>query len=130
MQGAATRLKVVVKGKFDMPTPIWFRVDGTPVRLSEMSTAERWTPGASELQRGRAALLAEFRKPHNLPVSEYAKLAGVSRQQIYKDLKAMPPKLLALRVGKGSWRVPDWQLEEHRGELTRLVLDAAPQLDA
>ena len=98
-------------------------------RAAEFIAAERWTPSETDLQRGRA-LLEEFRKPHNLPVSQYARLAGVSRQQIYKDLSATPPKLLALSVGKAGQRVPDWQLEELPRELTRLVADAAPELDA
>jgi hypothetical protein len=99
-------------------------------RAAEFIAAERWTPGETDLQRGRAALLEEFRKPHNLTVSQYAKLAGVSRQQIYKDLSATSPKLLALSVGKAGQRVPDWQLEDRSRELTRLVMDAAPELDA
>jgi hypothetical protein len=99
-------------------------------RAAEFIAAERWTPGETDLQRGRAALLEEFHKPHNLTVSKYAKLAGVSRQQIYKDLNANPPKLLALSVGKAGQRMPDWQLEERPRELTRLVADAAPELDA
>lgn len=99
-------------------------------RAAEVMAAERWTPGETDLQRGRAALLAEFQQPHNLTVSEYARLAGVSRQQIYKDLNATPPKLLALSVGKAGQRVPDWQLEALPRELTRLVADAAPELDA
>jgi len=99
-------------------------------RATAYIAADRWTPGATDLQRGRAALLEEFRKPHNLRVSEYAGLAGVSRQQIYKDLNSTPPKLLALSVAKGGQRVPDWQLEERPRELTRLVADAAPELDS
>jgi hypothetical protein len=99
-------------------------------RAAEFVAAERWTPGETDLQRGRAALLAEFRKPHNLTVSEYAKLAGVSRRQIFKDLQATPPKLLALSAGKAGQRVPNWQLERRPRELTRLVTDAAPELDA
>lgn len=99
-------------------------------RAAEYISNERWVPGETDLQRGRAALLEEFRKPHNLTVSQYAKLAGVSRQQIYKDLSAAPPKLLALSAGKTGQRLPDWQLEERPRELTRLVMHAAPELDA
>jgi hypothetical protein len=99
-------------------------------RAAEFIAAERWTPGGTDLQRGRAALLEEFRKPHNVTVSEYARLAGVSRQQIYKDLNTSPPKLMALSVGKAGQRLPDWQLEERPRELTRLIAGAAPDLDA
>ena len=74
-------------------------------------------------------MLEEFQKPHNLTVSQYAKLAGVSRQQIYKDLGAEFPKLLALSVRKAGQRLPDWQLEDRPRELTQLVMHAAPELD-
>lgn len=99
-------------------------------RAAEFIAAERWTPSGTDLQRGRAALLEEFQKPHNVTVSEYARLAGVSRQQIYKDLNTSPPKLLALSVGRAGQRLPDWQLEERPRELTRLVAAVAPGLGA
>lgn len=99
-------------------------------RAAEFIVPERWTPGETDLQRGRAALLEEFQRPHNLTVSQYARLAGVSRQQIYKDLSPASPKLLALSIGKAGQRVPDWQLEARPRELTRLVMSAAPELDA
>lgn len=99
-------------------------------RAAAWRAGQPWTPGATELQRGRAALLEEFRQPHNLGVSDYARLAGVSRQQIYKDLGATPPKLLALDIGQAGQRLPDWQLQERPRALTRQLLQAAPQLDA
>lgn len=99
-------------------------------RATEFIAAERWRPGETELQRGRAALLEEFGKPQNLPVPRFSKLAAVSRQQIYKDLSAKPAKLLALTVGKGGQRLPEWQLEERARELTRIVMQSAPDLDA
>ncbi len=92
--------------------------------------AQRWTPDETTRQRGRKALLVEFQKPHNLAVGKYAKLAGVSRQQIYQDLSATPPKLLALSLGKAGKRLPDWQLEQRSLELTRSVINAWPDLDS
>jgi len=97
---------------------------------AEFVATERWQPGETEWQRGRAALLEEFGKPHNLTVLKFSKLAAVSRQQIYKDLSAKPAKLLALTVGKGGQRLPEWQLEERPLELTRIVMQSAPELDA
>lgn len=44
-----------------------------------------WAPGNTEVQRGRALLLAAFDQPHNLPLTEFARLANKSRQQIYKS---------------------------------------------
>ncbi|MEJ8816042.1 hypothetical protein WKW77_33640 [Variovorax ureilyticus] len=95
-------------------------------RAAEFMAARRWAPGEADLQRGQAALLEEAQRPHNLSVREYAKLAGVSPRQVYRDLSTTPPKLLALSAGKGGQRVPDWQLEARPRDLTRFVLDAAP----
>ena len=99
-------------------------------RAGDFIAAERWRPGETELQRGRAALLEEFGKRQNLPVVKFSELASVSRQQIYKDLSAKPAKLLALTVGKGGQRLPEWQLQERPLELTRMVMQSAPDLDA
>ncbi|HCF2131650.1 TPA: integrase, partial [Pseudomonas aeruginosa] len=48
----------------------------------------RWAPNETDVQRGRAVLLEAFNQPHNLPPTEFAKLADKSRQQIYKDILA------------------------------------------
>lgn len=87
----------------------------------------RWEPTANQLQRGRALMLKEFRKPHNLTVTQFAELAGKSRQQIYKDLKSK--RLLALSVGARGQRIPDWQLEPARKKLTQALLENAPDVD-
>ena len=90
----------------------------------------RWRPSATEIQRGRHALLEAFDRPGNLPLPEFAQLAHKSRQQIYKDLNANPKRLLALSVGPRKQRLPDWQLDPLRLELTRRVLEAAADVDA
>ena len=90
----------------------------------------RWTPSATDLQRGRRALLEAFEQPHNLPLPEFARLAHKSRQIIYKDLAARPRRLLALSVGPRRQRLPDWQLDPLGLRLTREVLARAADVDA
>mgnify|MGYP000153173828 CR=1 FL=1 len=86
-----------------------------------------WEPTQNQLQRGRALLLKEFRKPHNLTVVQFATLAGKSRQQIYKDISSR--RLLAISVGARGQRIPDWQLEEIKQRLTQGLLEAAQGVD-
>jgi hypothetical protein len=91
----------------------------------KMSTP--WEPTATDLQRGRMAMLKEFEQPHNVSVPDFARLAGKSRQQIYKDI--LSKKLLALTVGKRGCRLPDWQLEPNSLRLTQSVLEQAGDVD-
>ena len=88
----------------------------------------RWTPSATDLQRGRRALLDAFEQPQNLPLPAFARLAHKSRQMIYKDLAAR--RLLALSVGPRRQRLPDWQLDPSGLRLTREVLERAADVDA
>lgn len=90
----------------------------------------RWSPSATDLQRGRSAMLRRFEQPQNLPLPEFARLAHKSRQQIYKDLAAKPRRLLALSVGPRRQRLPDWQLDPLRLRLTQEVLKMAADIDA
>lgn len=92
-----------------------------------LQAKSRWVPSATDIQRGRAAMLVTFNKPHNLPLAEFARLAGKSRQQIYKDIKA--GRLLALSVGPRGQKLPDWQLEPVKQQLTEAVLQKALGLD-
>lgn len=87
----------------------------------------RWEPSATNLQQGRALMLKASRQPHNLPVTEFAQLAGKSRQQIYKDVEKR--RLLALSIGARGQRIPNWQLDETRKELTRALLEKACGVD-
>jgi hypothetical protein len=72
-------------------------------------------------------MLAEFRKPHNLPVTDFSLLAGKSRQQIYKDVEMR--RLLALSIGARGQRIPDWQLDVTRKKLTQALLEKARDVD-
>lgn len=97
-------------------------------KAAALKAAEPWEPSASDVQLGRAVLLREFEQPHNLPLTEFARLAHKSRQQIYKDIAA--GRLLALDVGRRGQRLPDWQLDPAALRLTQAVLTGAHDVDA
>lgn len=99
----------------------------TGTSTSTFRAEKRWEPSATDLQRGRALMLAEFRRPQNLSVSDFAQLAGKSRQQIYKDIEKR--RLLAVSIGARGQRIPDWQLDETRKELTQALLEKACEVD-
>jgi len=73
-------------------------------------------------------LVDVFEAPHNLPVVEFAKMAGKSRRWISYEIKA--GNLLALNIGNRGQRVPDWHLEPTKHALIQAVLklnrDAEP----
>lgn len=97
-------------------------------KAASLRAATSWAPTAADVQRGRAELLREFERTHNLPLADFVRLAHKSRQQIYKDIAAR--RLLALDVGRRGQRIPDWQLEAPGLQLTRVVLQAAEDVDA
>ena len=72
-------------------------------------------------------MLKAFRQSNNLPVTEFAALAGKSRQQIYKDIEKR--RLLALSIGARGQRIPDWQLDETRKKLTQMLMEKASGAD-
>ncbi len=96
-------------------------------KAAALRAGTRWTPGATDIQRGRAAMLEAFEQPHNLPLAEFAKLADKSRQQIYKDIDAR--RLLALNVGPRGQKLPDWQLDPVKQQLTQAVLQEVEGID-
>ena len=87
----------------------------------------RWGPGETDIQRGRTVRLEAFNQPHNLPLPEFAGLANKSRQQIYKDIDAR--RLLALNVGPRGQKLPDWQLDPVKRQLTQAVLQEVEGID-
>jgi len=95
--------------------------------LPSFRAQARWEPSATDLQRARALMLKAFRQPHNLPVTDFAQLAGKSRQQIYKDIEKR--RLLALSIGARGQRIPDWQLDETRKKLTQMLMEKASGAD-
>ena len=74
----------------------------------------------SDIQRERMELVDVFEAPHNLPVAEYAKMAGKSRRWISYEIKA--GNLLALNLGNRGQRVPDWHLDPVKHALIQAVL--------
>lgn len=103
-------------------------VEQTLVRkAAALRAGKRWAPGETDIQRGRAVLLNAFEQPHNLPLAEFAKLAGKSRQQVYKDIAAC--RLLALNVGPRGQKLPDWQLDPLKHQLTQAVLHEGEGID-
>jgi hypothetical protein len=96
-------------------------------KAAALRSDTRWAPGETDIQRGRAALLEAFAQPHNLPLTEFARLADKSRQQIYKDIDSR--RLLALNVGPRGQKLPDWQLAPVKQQLTQTVLQEAEGID-
>ena len=74
----------------------------------------------SDIQRQRMELVDVFEAPHNLPVAEYAKMAGKSRRWSSYEIKA--GNLLALNLGNRGQRVPDWHLDPVKHALIQAVL--------
>lgn len=97
-------------------------------KVAALRAKTRWTPGETEIQRGRALMLEAFERKHNLSVQDFAQLANKSRQQIYKDIEA--GRLLALSLGHRGKKLPDWQLDSKKLALTQTVLRDAPDIDA
>lgn len=89
-------------------------------KAKALSADSTWAPSETDIQRGRTVLLDAFQQSSNLPIPAFAKLAGKSRQQIYKDISAR--RLLALSVGPRGQRLPDWQLDPVKQQLTETVL--------
>lgn len=96
-------------------------------KAAALRAGRPWAPGATDIQRGRAALLETFDQPHNLPLPEFARLAHKSRQQIYKDIDKR--RLLALNAGPRGQKLPDWQLDPVKQHLTQAVLQRAGGID-
>jgi integrase len=85
-------------------------------------------PVISDIQREREEMLAIYESPNNLPVPSFAKLAGKSKDQINRELKA--GKLLAITLGNRGQRVPDWQLVPLKHRLAQALMERCPDADA
>lgn len=85
----------------------------------QLPRAAREEP-VSDVQRKRMELVDLFEAPHNLPVAEYAKMAGKSRRWISYEVKA--GNLLALNLGNRGQRVPDWHLDPAKHALIQALL--------
>ncbi len=96
-------------------------------KAAALKADTQWKPSATDLQRGHAQMVKEFNQPQNLSVTRFATLANKSRQQVYKDIAAR--RLLAFCIGSRGQRIPEWQLDPVRLELTRQVLSRAADVD-
>jgi Integrase len=85
-----------------------------------VTTDKPHTSHVSDIQRERAEMLATYEASSNLPLLVFARLAGKSRDQINRDIKAR--RLLSLSLGNRGQRIPDWQLDPlcHKLVLTLL----------
>lgn len=72
-------------------------------------------------------MLEDYESPHNLSVSVFGRIAGKSRDQINREIRAR--KLLTLSLGNRGLRVPDWHLDPLRNELVYTLLQQADGLD-
>ncbi|HEY9223364.1 MAG TPA: integrase arm-type DNA-binding domain-containing protein [Variovorax sp.] len=85
-------------------------------------------PEISAIQREREEMLAMYESPNNLPAPLFGKLAGKSKDQINRELKA--GKLLSISLGNRGQRVPDWQLVPLKHKLARVLMTQCPQADS
>lgn len=81
----------------------------------------------SDLQRERMEMIATYEASGNLPVVQYARLAGKSRDQVNREIKA--GKLLTLSVGNRGQRIPEWQLDALKQRLVQTVMQRVVGVD-
>jgi len=99
-------------------------------RLSQVPPAPVHAPEpeVSAIQREREEMLAIYESPNNLPVPLFGKLAGKSKDQINRELKA--GKLLSISLGNRGQRVPDWQLVPLKHRLAQVLMNQCPHADS
>ena len=102
-------------------------IDVPPVMSIISRRDQRPQPILTDIQRERAAMVATFEAPENLPVPVFGKLAGKSRDQINREINKR--RLLSLTLGNRGHRIPDWQLDPVQQQFTRAVMERAPEID-
>ena len=108
--------------------PVLTSAQYSPVLPAPTQTEQPREPQVSDIQRQRAEMLATYEASSNLPLLVFAKLAGKSRDQINRDIKAR--RLLSLSLGNRGQRIPDWQLDPLRHKLVLAALAQFPDVDA
>ena len=108
--------------------PVLTSAQYSPVLPAPTQTEQPREPQVSDIQRQRAEMLATYEASSNLPLLVFAKLAGKSRDQINRDIKAR--RLLSLSLGNRGQRIPDWQLDPLRHKLVLAALARFPDVDA
>lgn len=94
---------------------------------AKLHSCTRWTPGATQLQRGQAIMMDAFNRSTNLPLPHFAALAGKSPQEVNEDIGAR--LLLAIHVAARGQRLPNWQLDSVKRQLTERVLSVTGEID-
>ncbi len=149
VEAAGVHLKIHIEGIptmseepaviYDVSTKV--AVSHTPTvltPLSEQNTFQRLShvplppdqvaqPEASVIQREREEMLAMYESPSCLPVPLFGKLAGKSKDQINRELKAN--KLLSISLGNRGQRVPDWQLVPLKHKLAQVLMNQCQGVD-
>ncbi|MEE1926537.1 integrase arm-type DNA-binding domain-containing protein [Pseudomonas sp. 148P] len=90
------------------------------------SSADAGGAGVSDIQKEREKMLAIYEAPSNLLLPAFARLAGKSRDQINRDIKAR--RLLSLSLGYRGQRIPDWQLDPVKHKLVLAIFQALPAI--
>ena len=108
--------------------PVLNAAQYSPVLPAPTQTEQLREPQVSDIQRQRAEMLATYEASSNLPLFVFAKLAGKSRDQVNRDIKAR--RLLSLSLGNRGQRIPDWQLDPLRHKLVLAALARFPNIDA
>ena len=101
------------------------RLSPLPPAIAHVQAPE---PEISPIQREREEMLAIYESPSNLQVPLFAKLAGKSKDQINRELKA--GKLLSISLGNRGQRIPDWQLVPLKQKLAQVLLNQSPGTDS
>lgn len=116
------------------PTRIATMAPIQPVIMHRLPAVAVMTPAPapapaelSAIQKERLEMLEIYEAPGSLPVPTFAKLAGKSKDQINREIKA--GKLLSLSIGNRGQRIPDWQLDPLKHELVSSVLQRAANVD-
>lgn len=107
--------------------PVLNAAQHPPVLPAPTQTGQLREPQVSDIQRQRAEMLATYEASSSLPLLVFAKLAGKSRDQINRDIKAR--HLLSLSLGNRGQRIPDWQLDPLRHKLVLAALARFPDVD-
>jgi integrase len=82
----------------------------------------------SDVQRERLEMLSAYEAPYNLPVVQFARLAGKSRDQINREIKA--GKLLTLSMGNRGQRIPEWQLDPLKQRFVQSTMERMEGVDS
>ncbi|WP_052238926.1 tyrosine-type recombinase/integrase [Pectobacterium brasiliense] len=122
---AATSTSIVATNDENNNNQTFQRLSPLPPKYSGKDASEKII---TEIQKKRIDMLNIYEEPHNLSVSQFAKLAGKSRDQINREIKSN--KLLTINIGNRGQRIPDWQLDPIKKKLIQAVLKSSDKADS